>query len=540
MSLPAEPRQTAPGLPPPSAAPRSLLSRIIPKLSKANDIFQEQWARIITATDRSFAVVLGLEWIVAIALALVVSPLAWEGARSAIHEHVWAALLLGGVIAAPPVLLVWFRAGQPYTRHVVAVAQVLMAALYIHLTRGRIETHFMIFGSLAFLAFYRDWKVLVTASLVVFVDHLLRGWFFPRSVYGVDAAPVWRSFEHTWWVLFEDIFLIYAISRGNRVQASVATEKVGEMGQYVLKEKLGGGGMGEVFLAEHRLLKRPCAIKLINADIARDPSQLIRFEREVRATALLRHPNTVGIYDYGSLEDGTFFYVMEYLPGLSLQQLVEQHGPVPPARAINLLRQLCGALFEAHDAGLIHRDVKPDNVLLCRLGGLHDVAKLFDFGLVRAVGQDAPSAKLTQAGMVLGTPYYMSPEQVTGEEIDHRTDLYSLGAVAYYLLTGACPFDGDNVLAVMYARVREPVRPPGELRPELPSDLEQIVVRCLARDRAERFVDARQLEQALSRCACAADWGDQQAAAWWEGQADSSPPAFSTKPTVRYPPGTPS
>jgi hypothetical protein len=522
-------------------APRSLLSRIVPKLSQGNDLFQEQWDRIIAATDRAFAIVLGLEWVVGIALAVVVSPLAWAGSRFSVHEHVWAALFLGGVIALPPAVVAWYHAGRPLTRQLVAVAQILMAALYIHLTGGRIETHFMIFGSLAFLAFYRDWKVLVTASLVVLVDHLVRGRFFPQSVFGVEEpAPVWRSLEHFWWVVFEVIFLFYAIYRSNRLQASVATEKMGEMGQYVLKEKLGGGGMGEVYLAEHRLLKRPCAIKLVRADLTHDPAHFARFEREVRSTARLRHPNTVGIYDFGTLEDGTFYYVMEYLPGLSLQQLVERHGPLPPGRAVHLLRQLCGALSEAHDEGLIHRDVKPDNVLLCRLGGLHDVAKLFDFGLVQVAGGDAPSERLTQVGLVVGTPEYMSPEQVTGEEVDLRTDLFSLGAVGYFLLTGTCPYGGDNSLALMYARVKEPVRPPGAFRPDLPEDLERVVLRCLARQRADRYADAKTLERALAACACAREWDDERAAAWWSDASNFGPSRPSALlPTVGYPPATP-
>ncbi len=524
-----------------ASAPRSLLSRIVPKLSQGNDLFQEQWDRIIAATDRAFAIVLALEWVVGIALAAWVSPLAWEGRDPRIHEHVWAALFLGGLIALPPAAVAWFHAGLPLTRHFVAVAQILMAALYIHLTGGRIETHFMIFGSLAFLAFYRDWKVLVTASLVVLVDHLARGWFFPESVFGrAEPAPVWRSLEHFWWVVFEVIFLFYAIYRGNRLQASVATEKMGEMGQYVLKEKLGGGGMGEVFLAEHRLLKRPCAIKLIRGDLTHDAAHFARFEREVRATAQLRHPNTVGIYDFGSLEDGSFYYVMEYLPGLSLQQLVERHGPLPPARAVHLLRQLCGALAEAHGIGLIHRDVKPDNVLLCRLGGLHDVAKLFDFGLVQIARGDAPSERLTQVGLVVGTPEYMSPEQVTGEGVDLRTDLFSLGAVGYFLLTSTCPYGGDNSLALMYARVKEPVRPPREYRPDLPEDLESVVLRCLARERAERFADAKELDRALARCACAGEWDDERAAVWWaDASHGGSYRPSALLPTIGYPPATP-
>ena len=190
------------------------------------------------------------------------------------------------------------------------------------------------------------------------------------------------------------------------------------------------------------MLKRSCAIKLIRPEMAEKAAVLQRFEREVQTTAKLRHPNTVEIYDFGHLEDGTFFYVMEHLDGFNLQEFVDRHGPPPAARVVYVLRQICGALSEAHNIGFIHRDIKPENILLCCLGGQHDVAKLFDFGLVRTVGEDEPSSKITRDGASVGTPHYMSPEQVIGEEVDQRSDIYSLGAVAYFLLTGKTPFDG--------------------------------------------------------------------------------------------------
>src|SRR5262249_39072817 len=188
-----------------------------------------------------------------------------------------------------------------------------------------------------------------------------------------------------------------------------------QLGQYVLQGRLGAGGMGEVYLAEHRLLRRPCAVKIIRPERANDPDLLRRFEREVQATARLSHPNTVEIYDYGHTEDGTFYYVMEYLPGLSLEQLVARHGPLPPARVVHSLRQLCGALREAHAAGLVHRDIKPSNVIACSPGGVHDLVKLVDFGLVRPPDVGA-GTRLTKEGLILGTPEFMSPEQAKGED----------------------------------------------------------------------------------------------------------------------------
>ena len=199
--------------------------------------------------------------------------------------------------------------------------------------------------------------------------------------------------------------------------------------------------MGEVYLAEHRLLKRPCAVKLIHPHRASDPHLLQRFEREVQATAQLTHTNTVEMFDYGHTEDGTFYYVMEYLPGLSLAELVEKHGPLPPARAVHLLMQTCDALSEAHSRGLIHRDIKPGNIFSAQRGGYYDVAKLLDFGLAKPISADSVPVQLTQDGSITGSPLYMSPEQAIGDsEPDERSDIYSLGAVAYYLLTGRPPF----------------------------------------------------------------------------------------------------
>jgi eukaryotic-like serine/threonine-protein kinase len=293
------------------------------------------------------------------------------------------------------------------------------------------------------------------------------------------------------------------------------------LGQYQLKQRLGSGGMGEVYLAEHLLLRRPCAIKLIRPDRAMDPNNLLRFEREVEATATLTHPNTVQIFDYGRAEDGTFYYAMEYLPGLSLQGLVERHGPLPAERTIYLLRQVCGALREAHAIGLIHRDIKPTNILVCARGGFHDVVKLVDFGLVRAPEAGPQDGKLTQEGSLLGTPAYMSPEQAGGAaNLDPRSDIYSLGAVAYFLVTGVLPFKASSAMHMLAAHLYEPVKPPRSVRPELPADLEAVILCCLEKDPAKRYADAESLDQALAQCRCAGDWNWRQAAEWWHAHGE--------------------
>jgi serine/threonine-protein kinase len=300
-------------------------------------------------------------------------------------------------------------------------------------------------------------------------------------------------------------------------------------GQYQLIRRIGGGGMGEVHLAEHVLLKQPCAVKLIRPERAGDPGALERFEREVRATARLKHWNTVQIYDYGYTDDGTFYYAMEYLPGLTLEEIVSHYGPLSPARTIYLLRQLCAALREAHGMNLVHRDIKPANVMVCERGGVFDVAKLLDFGLVRGGGPQAET--LPEERFVAGTPGYMAPEQATGRSIDGRTDIYSLGAVAYYLITGQHPFVRSSVIQVMLAQMTEEIRRPRDVRPGVPMDVEGVVLRCLSRQPDERFRDIGSLDAALSGCDDAAGWSQPEAEAWWqEHKATARPMAEKPSP----------
>jgi eukaryotic-like serine/threonine-protein kinase len=273
------------------------------------------------------------------------------------------------------------------------------------------------------------------------------------------------------------------------------------LGHYVLGKPLGSGGMGAVYLAEHVLLRRPCAIKLVRAERANDPYALRRFEREVRATATLTHPNTVQVYDYGCAEDGTFYYVMEYLPGVTLGTLVQNEGPLPPPRAIHFLRQVCGSLKEAHGRGLIHRDIKPGNVIICERGGIPDVAKLLDFGLVLPLLCEVDGEKLTQDGTVTGTPAYLSPEQADGQEqLDARSDIYSPGALAYFLLTGNPPFAGRSAVKMIAAHLYEEPERLSAHRPDLPGDLEVVALRCLAKKPEGRFPDVESLDRALAAC----------------------------------------
>ena len=303
-------------------------------------------------------------------------------------------------------------------------------------------------------------------------------------------------------------------------------------GQYRLREKLGAGGMGEVYRAEHRLLKRPCVIKLIKSDIRANPVAVARFEREVQAMAKLTHWNTVEIFDFGHTDDGVFYYVMEYLPGKSLDELVRQHGPLPPERAVHFLRQTCGALHEAHQLGLIHRDLKPANLFAAQLGGLHDVAKLLDFGLVRQLlSEHSQSPTVTPEGNFGGSPPFMPPEQFAAyDEVDERADIYALGCVAYFLLTGAPPFDGRNPVEVMLRHTSSPVAPPSAIAPAIPADLESILLRCLQKNPADRFQDVVSLEQALAACECAGRWTEARAKGWWETFGEPQAPHHANDP----------
>jgi serine/threonine-protein kinase len=289
-----------------------------------------------------------------------------------------------------------------------------------------------------------------------------------------------------------------------------------QFNQYRLRDEIGTGGMGEVYLAEHRLLKRPCAIKVIRPERARDPRSLERFEREVRATAWLSDPNILEVYDYGRTADGTFFCAVEYLHGLDLDVLVGRHGPLPPGRVIYLLGQACEALAEAHAAGLIHRDLKPANIFAARRGRRYDFVKLLDFGLVEIVAarhEASPGGEAT----VVGTPQYMAPEQITGDRpVDRRCDLYALGGVAYTLLTGRPPFPRSTPAQTLMAHLHDPVEPPSRHRPDIPPDLDAVVLRCLAKDPDGRFPSAETLGTALAACTSAAGWDARKAASWWE------------------------
>jgi serine/threonine-protein kinase len=291
-----------------------------------------------------------------------------------------------------------------------------------------------------------------------------------------------------------------------------------QLGQYTLEEKIGQGGMGEIYRARHAMLRRPTAVKLLLGDGTE--AQLRRFEKEVQLTARLTHPNTISIYDYGRTPDGVFYYAMELLEGLTLEELVERHGALPAGRAIHLLLQVCGALHEAHQSGIIHRDIKPANIFLCRRGEIADFVKVLDFGLVREVKSSEETSQ-SNVDAVVGTPLYMAPEAIREPDtVDALADLYGLGGVAYFLLTGKPPFHGKSVLEVCAHHLHSVPAPPSEHAP-VPKDLEKIILSCLQKAKSGRPVSARDLSQRLAGCADAGSWTSQDAEAFWKLEAVS-------------------
>jgi serine/threonine-protein kinase len=301
--------------------------------------------------------------------------------------------------------------------------------------------------------------------------------------------------------------------------------KAREMGSYQLVERLGQGGMGEVWRAQHRLLARSAAIKLVRPEVLGASTEseatliLRRFEREAQATASLSSPHTIHLFDFGMTDAGTFYYVMELLTGRDLESLVREFGPLPPDRTLYLLRQVCHSLADAHSRGLVHRDIKPANIYVCRMGLEYDFVKVLDFGLVKFRDRgSAQQTMVTADHATTGTPAYMAPEIILGEtDVDRRADVYALGCVAYFMLTGQLVFEADTPMKTLVQHVQaQPVPPSQRTELSIPRELDDLVLACLQKDPDKRPQDAEELFAVACDCRTCDGWNTARAKTWWE------------------------
>jgi serine/threonine-protein kinase len=362
----------------------------------------------------------------------------------------------------------------------------------------------------------RGRRTLLLGVILTIINGLITAWvpaaFSPHALSGFAGA--FMDFASSAKIVAISAALAALTSRviyGLRREVQQAQR----LGQYLLEERIGAGGMGVVFRARHALLRRETAVKLLHPErIGED--DLRRFEQEVRLTARLTHPNTIAIYDYGRTPEGIFYYAMEYMDGVDLDELVAYAGPLPEGRVVRILEQVCGALQEAHSAGLIHRDIKPPNILLGRRGGEGDVVKVADFGLVQDVGHAAPESQTTERS-VAGTPMFLAPEAISRTALDARSDLYALGAVGYFLLTGHTLFDGKTVVEVCAQHLYSKPRPISELVSHSVSrELEALIHQCLEKEPSARPESAAALRAKLLACSDVQPWRDPDAHLWWE------------------------
>jgi tRNA A-37 threonylcarbamoyl transferase component Bud32 len=450
------------------------------------------------------------------------------------------------------------RWGEPEASDAIAIVSVLVSlALYVYTRKSKRDPRFLLDLGLAYLVYtslalglMMHWDpspgdlkvrpmiswvgpvVLMFAAIVpntprkTLIAGLIAASMNPLSMLVARAWEGW-DFGPTSNVLLMH-YADYLLVGVSVVIAHVMTKlgqqvtKAREMGSYQLGELLGRGGMGEVYKATHRMLARPAAIKLIRPETLRavngEAAELAvkRFRREAEAAASLRSPHTVELYDFGVTEDQTLYFVMELLEGMDLETLVREHGPLPAGRVIHILLQVCESLEEAHVSGLVHRDIKPANIHLGRLGLRHDFVKVLDFGLVKPVsGKSDEHSLATAAGLTPGTPAYMAPEMAMGETVDGRADLYAVGCVAYYLLTGKLVFEAENTFQLIVKHLRsEPVPPSQRTELEIPQALEQLVMACLAKKPDDRPRSAGELARSLAAIEVE-PWGEEQATQWW-------------------------
>lgn len=368
------------------------------------------------------------------------------------------------------------------------------------------------------------------ASRAIMVPSTPARTFWLSTLASAPLLPVTVTATHSTSAIINTIcwsaVTISVATIGSRVIFGLRREaaRVRRLGQYTLQEKIGAGGMGIVYRASHAMLRRPTAIKLLPPERAGE-ANLQRFEREVQMTAELSHPNTITIYDYGRTPEGIFYYAMEFLDGITLEELVRRDGAISAGRVIHILRQVCRALAEAHERGLLHRDIKPANIFLTERGGEPDVIKVLDFGLVKPIATDSPEITMSTTIVLTGTPLYMPPEAVISPHTaDTRSDLYAVGAVGYYLLSGRPVFEAATIAEVLAMHLQTAPKPlSAHAAARVPADLEEVVMGCLSKSVEGRPSSARELDQQLKRCAASGSWTTEAATAWWESFRRSEP-----------------
>ena len=341
------------------------------------------------------------------------------------------------------------------------------------------------------------------------------------AILGILRRVFWSLFALLGVAAAAILGFMVSMQRQQRVARRSALE-VRRLGQYSLEEKLGEGGMGTVYRGHHAMLHRPTAIKFLNIEKTNEHA-IARFEREVKLTARLSHPNTIAIYDYGRTPEGIFYYAMECLEGIDLENLVKQYGPLPEARVVHFLKQVCGSLTEAHSIGLIHRDIKPANIFITTRGGIHDFVKVLDFGLVKALDEQK-QAKLTSTGAMAGTPLYLAPEAIERPDtVNAQSDLYAVGAVGYFLLTGTPVFDAANIVQILQKHITSvPDALSKRLGKPVSKPLEDLLMKCLAKSQSDRPGSAAELYDALDSCSVQGHWSAKDAALWWSAATSAA------------------
>jgi hypothetical protein len=361
----------------------------------------------------------------------------------------------------------------------------------------------------------------------------------------IDYAEAYRPLtilRTTFWLLFGLIVLaavailvfMLVVARQTR-RMHRAEQAIQQLGQYTLELKLGEGGMGSVYRARHAFLRRPTAVKMLNPHTVGEAA-LKRFEREVQLTSQLNHPNTIAVYDFGRTPEGVFYYAMEFLDGISLEDLVKRYGPLPEQRVVNILQQVCGSLAEAHAIGLIHRDIKPANIMLTRRAGIPDYVTVLDFGLVKVTNAEE-EGRLTQANATVGTPFYMSPEGVERPDtITAAADIYAIGAVGYFLLTGTTVFTGRSIMDICMQHVRAvPQTPSARAGRPISPGVEAVIMHCLAKTPAGRPASAQDLINELAQCEPAPGWTHEDAVRWWGEFRRTNTPRVPAAVTMEEP-----